>query len=333
MEDQQNHIDEIIGKYLTGQASASELSQLKDWEALSMDNARYLKDMQRIFAEAGGLNQWQQFDTDMAWRNLKNKLQQPKAKQVEMRPNFQTWLRVAAAFLILAVASIVFYQIRQNDKPEILYASSSERLVKQDTLPDGTRAFLNKNSEIRFSQTKRSGKRIVELNGEAFFEVAEKEEQDFIVQAGELLIEDIGTAFNVKAFEDSSIFKVYVESGEVRLFTENSSGIILKAGESGQYNRTDSTFTKISIEANVIAYRDRKFNFNNTPLNEVVNVLNATYEANIRLQGNGLGSCRLFVQFIDEDIETIIAIIAETLQLTVKKENHEIILQGKGCDI
>jgi len=231
----------------------------------------------------------------------------------------------------LLVASFLIYNFSKTDNPELLYAINSQQVAKQDTLPDGTKAYLNKNSEIRFSQTKKSGKRVVELKGEAFFEVAPNAKQDFIVQAGELLIEDIGTSFNVKAFEDSTLFEVYVQEGEVRLFTEDLQGIHLKAGESGHYNRSKGTFHKTSAVANVIAYKDKNFSFNDAPLSEVVSLINTTYGSNIVLEGEGLGNCRLFVQFMDEDLETITTIIAETLQLTLRKENNEIILQGKGC--
>lgn len=85
----------------------------------------------------------------------------------------------------------VLYQWR--DVPVETFAVTSANATVQDTLPDGSTAFLNKKSELSFEYNVKEKTRRVKLKGEAYFAVKHEEDKPFVIETGEILVRDIGT--------------------------------------------------------------------------------------------------------------------------------------------
>jgi ferric-dicitrate binding protein FerR (iron transport regulator) len=174
---------------------------------------------------------------------------------------------------------------------------------------------------------------MVKLKGEAFFEVKHNDKKPFVIAANDAFIKDIGTGFNVKTDDAANSVTVTVETGVVDFYTAASKGITLKAGETGVYNGNSKTFSKMENEANpnALSYKTKVFNFNRTTLANAIAQLNAVYNANIVLDNNALANCLITVDFTDEDLDTIINIISQTLNIKSNKVGDKIILSGNGC--
>ncbi len=327
-----NHMDELIGKYLAGEASSAEQAEVHSWLERHEENQKYFDHLKVIFDSAAAIKEWQPFDTDAAWNKLKSKLKEPGARTIPINrtPGLSFYWRVAAAVtLILTVGYLVY---KASEQPVQTLAIKTEESSVQDTLPDGSTAFLNKGSAIAFEYNPKKKIRTVKLEGEAFFEVKHEEDKPFIIESDEVIIEDIGTTFNVKAYPQSKTVEVYVESGEVAFYTKSNPGLQLNAGETGIYDKRSKSFARITqVDTNVLAYKTRVFNFYNTDLGTVVESLNEVYETKIQLRGK-LRSCRLNVTFKGEPIESIAEIIAETLNLKMTLSGKEILLEGSGCE-
>lgn len=325
-------MDELIGKYLAGEASAKELSIVEGWINERAENQKYFNDLKIIFERAGAVKEWQSFDTDSAWNKLKSRLKESNVKTVPLdkpRSISMYWRMAAAVVLILTVT----YVIRQVTKePVQTLAIQTKTTSLQDTLPDGSKAFLNKSSAITYEYNPRKKTRSVKLTGEAFFDVKHVEEKPFIIESEDVIIEDIGTTFNVKAYPDRETVEVFVETGEVAFYTTSNPGLHLKAGEMGVYDKHAKSFVRIEqADTNILAYKTRIFNFSNTDLGTVVQTLNEVYETKIQLREK-LKSCRMSVSFKGESIESIAEIIAETFNLTMTSSGNEILLEGSGCE-
>lgn len=203
----------------------------------------------------------------------------------------------------------------------------------QDTLPDGSTAFLNKKSSITYEYNPHQKTRKVKLKGEGFFEVKHEEEKPFVVEAQEVLIRDIGTAFNVKAYPNSDTVVVTVKTGEVQIYTLNNEGISLKMGEAGIYRKSLHEFSRlVKPDTNALSYKTGVLSFNNTDLKTVVSKINEVYNSKIRLENPALATCRITVNFHNEPLDTVVDVIAETLKLTVTRKSKEILLNGPGCN-
>ncbi|MFN8164997.1 MAG: FecR domain-containing protein [Bacteroidia bacterium] len=207
-------------------------------------------------------------------------------------------------------------------------ADSTRSLV----LPDSSTIILNKNSQIAYSIDHFSGKRVVKLKGEAFFNVIHDEKNPFMVEAADLKIQDIGTSFNVRAEEGEDLIVVSVISGEVSLTTINNESITLHRCEEAHYHLSTRKFEQdTELDPNISAYTNRIFVFDNAELSTVIRTLNDVYSNKFSIDNDVLKSCRITVTFDDETPESIASVITETLGIQYKKENNQIIFFGNGC--
>jgi ferric-dicitrate binding protein FerR (iron transport regulator) len=322
-EQEEFYIDSLIAKYIVGEISPSEEKELKEWCALSEENQKVLDDELLIFQKAN-LGTDQQFDVDLAWTKIQPKIQTPKkGKQVYFTP----W-RIAASFILICTLSFLIYQqITATDRFQYV----SENQVETQILPDQTKLALNRDSEVSIEYNERKKTGLIKLSGESLVSIPESKKVNWQVQVDQLFIEDIGTVFNVKAYPDSPIVEVSVIEGEVRMYLESDNGIILLAGEKGTYDKISNTFSKEEADPNVDSYTSRSFSYFNQDLASVVDQLSEVYQTNIILDGN-IGACRLTVEFENEDLDTILSIISETLNLDITKSGSDIILSGAACN-
>ncbi|MBA4056941.1 MAG: hypothetical protein C0490_19660 [Marivirga sp.] len=329
-----DHIDELIGKYLAGEAEADEIAFVESWANENEDNQRYIEQFKTIFQRAAAVKEFQVFDTDAAWIKLKGSLKESKTKTVHFEPeriSRKLFWRIAASIVVVLGAGFFAYKLTlsgQSAKPVVVVATTA---VVADTLPDGSGIVLNKETELTYTFDKKQKTHKVELKGEAYFNIQHDNTKTFIVDVAGVYIKDIGTSFNVKALPESNTVEVVVEEGEVMFYTDNDSGVYLRANGKGIYNKTTKTFTIDQPEANVLAYKTKFFSFSNTDLVTVVEDLNRVYTKKIILS-ESVKNCHLTVSFNNETQDEIIAVIAETLGLSVKESGGKILLEGPGCE-
>lgn len=332
MENTLDHIDELIGKYLAGEATAAEQAEVEAWVRVSDSNQKYFDQIKTVFVRAEAVREWQQFDTDAAWNRLKSKLSKPEARTIAFKPENKTALYWRVAASLLLVLSVSYFAYRLSTQPTETIAIAATENIVQDTLPDGSTAFLNKGSKISYAYNPRRKTRSVKLEGEAYFDVKHQEEKPFVIETEDVIIEDIGTTFNVKAYPESPTIEVFVETGEVAFYTKENPGLRLTEGQTGIYHKESGSFARLTeSDTNVLAYKTRVFNFYNTDLGTIAESLNEVYEVKLRVANSALKSCRVNVSFKGEPIEVIADILAETLGLHVTRNANEIILDGSAC--
>lgn len=332
MESTSNHIDELIGKYLSHEASADERTQVEAWLGENEANRRYFNQFKIIFDRAVTVKDLPQFNTDAAWNKVRARLHhKPAAKTVTMQPSgFGLVWRIAASVVLVLGVGFFAYQMLKPSKPVSMEVATDQR-SEADTLPDGSGVYLNKETQLAYTFDKKKKTHVVKLKGEAYFNIQHNDDKTFIVDVDGVMIRDIGTSFNVKAYPESNTVEVVVEEGEVMFYTEKDSGLYLRAGGKGVYNKIAKTFTVEQADPNVTAYKTRFFIFSDTDLATVVSELNEVYDKKIVI-GRHLEPCRLTVSFNNETIEEIANVIAETLGLTTKISGNDIVLEGKACE-
>jgi transmembrane sensor len=155
-----------------------------------------------------------------------------------------TWLKIAAVVSLILSFAFLFYQIRQPDsfilesesEPEYIMKENRNGIKSRFQLPDGSKVTLNAESSIRFLKQFSEGMRIVELTGEAFFEV-KKDSVPFEVWAGDHRIRVVGTKFNVNVYPESDFINVALVEGKVLVQKDeqHSQQYMLRPGEKFQY--------------------------------------------------------------------------------------------------
>lgn len=324
-------MDNLIGKCLSGEATAGEKLELEHWLQESKLNQKYFDQAKTIFEKAASAKVETMFDTDAAWNRVRRQLSGSQHRP--FRLDFAPWLRLRVAAGIAIVLGVGFFTYQWMRKPIQTFAVVTDRAVVQDTLPDGTLAFLNKKSELSFEYDPGKKSRKVKLKGEAYFSVKHDEEKPFVIETDEVLVRDIGTEFNLKSYPDQDTIEIVVTSGEVQFYTLKNSGLNLKAGEKGVYSKGSKSFYRIErIDTNELAYKTKVFSFNSTDLSSVINLLNEVYETKIELVNPRLRTCRLTANFSEDNPDTIVEVIAETMGLTITRKEDKILLDGKGCE-
>jgi len=324
-----DHIDDLIGKYLAGEASNAERDEVEGWILASDGNKVYFDQLSLIFERSKSIKENLKFDTDSAWLKVKSKLSKSQGKTVPIQ---RQWPLLRIAALIIIAVGIGYLVFNKVNTPDQVVQFSADNQILRDTLPDGSLTVLNKQSTIQYAYNPNNNRRNVVLKGEAFFEVKHQADKPFIIETGEVIIEDIGTSFNVNAFPDSPTIEVYVESGEVAFYTLSNKGLNLTAGETGVYHKQSQSFARLMrTDTNRLAYKTGIFNFRNADLGSIVEDLNAVYETKVQLANPALTNCRLNVTFRNERIDDIVEIIAETLKLSVTKDGDVYILNGASC--
>lgn len=318
--------DDLIAKVLSGDASKEEIALVEAWKNESVENNEYFELSKKLFSAINDVKIEYNVNTAAAW----NKLDERISGEAKVFSLFKraTLMRVAASLLLLvALGFLIKFIIAPTEVQPIQLAALNKTVL--DTLPDGSKVFINKNSEISYVADKNT--RRVKLKGEAFFEVVHNEKQPFEIVINDVVIKDIGTAFNVKALPGTNTIEVAVESGEVQFYTTTDSGLNLTKGQKAIYNITTKQFVKGVLEPaeNVASYRSRIFSFSATPLGEVIKQINNVYDVNIDLDNEQLGNKELSVEFNNEPVDVVISIIAETLDLEIVKRDSSVILKSK----
>ncbi|MBO9564319.1 MAG: FecR domain-containing protein [Niastella sp.] len=142
-------------------------------------------------------------------------------------------------------------------------------------LPDGSKAWLNSASSLRFPTAFTEKERVVELTGEGYFEVAssyrkkDKSKIPFTLKAGTVAVEVLGTHFNVNAYIDEEEIITTLLEGAVQVKGSQDGGL-LKPGEQAQVNKQGTLKkTKPDLEP-VMAWRNGLFSFKNASIASIM---------------------------------------------------------------
>lgn len=134
------------------------------------------------------------------------------------------WQRAAVWISILLFAGSGFWLISDNKKSETELVSSAKPITrttntipKRFVLPDGSVVWLNSKSSIRYVENNTGDKREVYLQGEAYFDVVHDAGHPFIVHAGNVDIQVLGTAFNVQAYKNEGKVETTLINGKIKV--------------------------------------------------------------------------------------------------------------------
>lgn len=173
-------------------------------------------------------------------------------------------------------------------------------------LDDGTRVLLSPESTLRFPMHFTGEKRNVELEGEAYFDVAKDQDHPFTVTSQEFCTTALGTEFDVKAYSRADV-KVSLIEGSVHV--ENlldQSSVVLQPGE--DVRSVDGKLVVSSVDMKAFKFwRDGYFYFDDTPLADMMIELGRWYNVTVEFSTRSLFSYRLhFVSGRDENIRDVV---------------------------
>jgi transmembrane sensor len=325
--------DEIqLLNYLLGKAGEEERRRIEEWLHGNEAHREYLDQLEKVWVETGKIRPVPvAVDVDAAWERMLGRIS-GEERETPVRSLRYVW---TVAAILLVSFGLYFVAKMFLIPPEQVELTSTSAIVK-DTLPDGSRISLNRNSKLTYPGKFGRKMRQVTLTGEAFFDVKHDAEQPFVIEAGKAMIKVLGTSFNVKAYTGSDV-EVSVEQGLVMLFTvdpatNDTLSVLLPAGTSGVLpvnSMQPEVMERTSPDR--LFWLDRTLEFRQTELSEVFAVLSGHFGIIVRSGQPEILNCRLSATFRNESLETILEVIATSFELEVKNEGTNWIFYGKGC--
>jgi len=150
---------------------------------------------------------------------------------------------------------------------------------------DGSIAFVNADSKLRIPENFEKSDRTVELiSGEADFQVVHNSKSPFRVKVKGQITEDIGTEFNINAYPEETTIKTTLLTGVVKVYSKSKSSI-LKPGQQSAVNPSSSTIRVYNVDTDeAFAWKNGKFMFNSTPLEDIMRQLSRWYDVDVVYQ-------------------------------------------------
>ena len=194
----------------------------------------------------------------------------------------------------------------------------------QLTLSDGSKVQLNSMSSIRFPVQFAQDCRLVELEGEAYFEVS-KTGQPFIVQTKGMKIEVLGTTFNISAYANEE-YQTTLVSGSVKVQTENGSNRVLKPSEQACITPGSNQINVRNVDtAFYTSWIHGKINFKDQRLDDIMKTLARWYDMDVVYENEATKELRFgcYVNRYNE-ITPLVKLLEQTGRVTVTVEGKTI---------
>lgn len=341
MEDEK-FIDELVAKYLSGNATPSEVRELFSWMDADSDNKMFFDNMVQLWGAAK--EETLEFDVDLAWDELEGKLTANEkiadlntyepAKIIPMTGR-RKWWAAAAAVLVLFSAGYYWSANFLMEKPTSIAITTGPSERKMHVFPDGSKVWLNQNTTISYAAA--FSPRSLKMSGEAFFEVEKDPDHPFTIEAGATETKVLGTSFTVRAYPDEEIVEVTVAIGkvEVKSKKQEAKQILLDAGKSGFYDEAiDTLAIAEKVFLNAQAWKEEQLEFDETKLIDVIEALERYFEIEIESKQLNALNCTINGSYKKPKVEDILNLAAITLNFEVRKldENHFQLTGGSKCN-
>ncbi|SDH36695.1 FecR family protein [Chitinophaga filiformis] len=155
--------------------------------------------------------------------------------------------------------------------------------VFQVSLPDGSHVWLNAASSLKYP-LKFKGTRTVILNGQAYFEIAPNPRQPFIVKVNEMEVQVLGTSFDIMAYNDEQVVNTTLVEGAVKVLQGETSALLHPGQQSTLHPATGNMEVQAANLESVLAWRNGKFELENTDLPAFLRQLARWYDIEITIE-------------------------------------------------
>lgn len=196
-------------------------------------------------------------------------------------------VQVAGMKIIKTAAGKVIYQVDQHESSEAINTITTPRGGEHEiVLADGSKVWLNASSSLRFPVAFNKNNRTVELNGEAYFEIAKDASKPFSVNANGTTIAVLGTSFNINAYNDNPTVTATLLDGSVK-FKKAGKEVLLTPGQQGIVfnNGSDIKVAAADIEK-VMGWKNGYFVFRDENIAEIMKQVSRWYNVDIEFDGD-----------------------------------------------
>lgn len=337
MKENNNHIDNLIAKTISGNASSAEIQKLEDWKNESAANKQLIQKSRKVWDKTNSHLSENEINSDKS--GLSQSYNQHLSGQIKTirRKTFIYKLAAILAFPIALAIGWYFSEAPVNFRKvpvQLAQVTSPKGHVSKCILPDGTQVWVNTGSTITYD-VNRFNKNIREVNleGEAYFEVTSDKKKLFSVNTPVASINVTGTAFNVTAYPGDTNFETVLAEGSVNLQfkTDAEKNITMHPGQRVIYNRKTNEMDVREVDANIFtSWRNGELLFKDATLNDLITELERIYDIKFHLQPRDLGDSRFRGMFsYNNNLIEALEKIKRTSGIDYYIENKEVWLRKK----
>ena len=269
---------------------------------------------------------------------IKNRIADEKPRRRNLRP-----LKIAAAAGVFMMAAMMIFFFKDEDQAGKIESITKTTQLGQRAsyiLPDSSKVSLNAASSITFPPQFNGDRRVVQLKGEAFFEIVKNKRQPFIVESAGIRTKVLGTSFNIRAYQGEDIEvtvatgKVHVESLD-KLSPQNIEEVLLTANEQAVYDHANGSITQTSVDIRkYLAWHSKELILENTSVRDAILMLEKRFDQKIILSDRGVGNCVIRrARYEKESLETILKGMQSFLDFEYEFNGYnQWTISGQGCE-
>lgn len=266
--------------------------------------------LQQLFGEALGDLPSEQ-ETEAAWKRFSSRMERKRHRSLRI------WSFVSAAAAVVVLLWLLPWKrlfkaedgtelfasvdspsrVTASEKDETIVFATPSATTASVALSDGTKVLLNANSRLEYPKVfPVSGRREVYLRGEARFEVAKDRRRPFIVTAGSMRTQVLGTVFDVNAYTATKT-SVTLFRGKVRVSdTERQVKRDIVPGQKAILDGRNLSVVKADL-ALADSWTSGDFSFDEVPLGEVVQTIGTWYNVSVLFKSSELLEMRVHFLF------------------------------------
>ena len=274
-------MNRVLLKYICNEANEAEAFLVKSRISSDPKNREYYQKLKDIYnnkdlAETA-------FRKEKSWDVVKNKAFASSfsktKKKIVLTPLLVKLAASVSLFISFGFAGKdVLYKQQSNRWIELIAGTGG---IKQVTLPEGTVVWLNSQSKLKYPKRFKKDKRVVELTGEAYFEISHNPSHPFIVKTKKLQVHVLGKSFIVTSYANDELIKTTLVDGKVAVLTGHNQ---IELGPSQQFflSKTSDEHTLEYMETESLAkWIDGLITFDNEPFKDIASKLERYYGVQI----------------------------------------------------
>lgn len=311
------YLKELIIKYAQGNASQEEIAALTNWYRSS---------------NIGEVS-WQSSSNDekqLVYNRVLSRLRKD-IHPSKMAVRRIQWLRAAAVLLLVVGAATLIYLLNPPS-PTFVTVTNPGGKIQKLMLPDSSEVWLNAATTIRYDKDF-VNHRYVQLEGEAYFDVAHDGAHPFTISAGEIKNTVLGTRFNIEAYESSSSVIVSLISGKLRVEHDSKELAVLSPMQQISFARAsgDANLQNIDTTA-ILSWMSGTLDFQGQSLADIALELERWFNVDIELSPS-ISSCRYYLSF-DNDVplEQVLQSMTELSKIKYTVRDRSVTITGETCN-
>lgn len=206
------------------------------------------------------------------WKNIQN-------NTLDKYKLVYRWAVAACLLFLLSISAYQSFFTSESLKAETIITKTYPEDIRLLRLPDGTRVWLNQNTEIEYPNQFASNERTIKLKGEAFFEVKRDPSRPFIITSGVIKTTVLGTSFNVKAYDDKAA-EVHVRTGKVKV-ESSQNAVFIEKGYAAVYTPKSEMMKKQKTNIMEPEWKKILIDVDGLTLSEVIDKLKSDHSFSV----------------------------------------------------